>query len=240
MNKYLVGIPVLFGVDHTREAIESCIHEQSDVLIVDNNAPEPVKNVIKEFDGKVIVKVNNQNEFVNPAWNYILQYFLSYKEYTHVVLFNSDAILPPNWPLELDKFYKRFGNMGIPVPYETLDKRFAWQEQDIKVPIKYELIEGGIRGTCIILTRKQVEYIYPIPDGIKVWFGDNWIYEILRKIECVTWMLYNITVYHALSQNIINVPEAIHQIEEDKEWWKLFGEEDKKVIINKYWEQWER
>jgi hypothetical protein len=239
MNKYLVGIPVLFGVDHTREAIESCIHPQADVLIVDNNAPEPVKNVIKEFDGKITVKVNEKNEFVNPAWNYILEYFLRYKDYTHVVIFNSDAILPPNWPLELDKFYKQFGNFAIPVPYETLDKRFAWQEQDINAPIKYELIKGGIRGICIILTREQTERIYPIPDGIKVWYGDNWIYEILRETEQCTWMLYNMTVYHALSQNVSIVPEAIPQIEEDKEWWELFGKEEKKAIINKYWKEYE-
>ena len=37
MNRYLVGIPVLHGVDHTREAIQSAMHEMSDVFVVDNN-----------------------------------------------------------------------------------------------------------------------------------------------------------------------------------------------------------
>lgn len=218
MNKYLVGIPVLHGVDHTREAIESAIHPNSGVLVIDNGSSEGVKGVIKTLGDKINVIVNEVNLFVNPAWNQIIDYFNEHTEYTHVVIFNSDAILPPNWPYELDKFYRTFPG-DIPVPYETQDKRFAWQEQDINRISSVSEITGGIRGTCIILTREQSEKVFPIPEEIKVWYGDNWIYDGLRQDGCKTYLFNNIIVYHALSQNVSINPEAIEQIQNDKKWW---------------------
>lgn len=230
MSRYLVGIPCLHGVEHTREAIESAFHFQSDVLVIDNGASEGVKGIIKSFGDRIKVIVNEKNIYVNPAWNQILKHFMHNMQYTHVVIFNSDAILPPNWPAQLDKFYKRYGGLGIPVPYETQDKRFAWQEQDINSPLQCIEIKDGIRGTCIILTRQQVNWVYPIPDEIKVWFGDNWIYDGLRRLDFSTYLIDNIIVYHALSQNVSICPDAIEEIEGDKAWWESYSKQE----LNKF------
>ncbi len=233
MNRYLVGIPVLHGIDHTREAIESSIHEQSEVLVIDNGSDDGVKAVINGFADSIEVIKNETNIYVNPAWNQILEYFFKNDEYTHVVLFNSDAVLPPNWPLEFDKFYRYF-DWAIPVPREVLDKRFAWQEQDVSRMPSCREIEKGIRGICIVLTKEQARKIYPIPEGIKVWFGDNWIYDILRVLGHNTMLFENVMVYHALSQNVSIVPDAIAQIEKDKEYWHYLGKEDMDEVISKY------
>lgn len=224
-KKYLIGIPCLHGVDHTREAIESAVNDDADVLVIDNGADEGVKKVIYSFGDQIKVIRNEKNVFVNPAWNQVIEYFLN-GEYQNLVIMNSDAIIPSSWCLELDKFYARYFQ-DIPVPHIQLDKRFAWNDQDPAKSVLAEPLVDGIAGICICLTRQQVKWIYPIPDGIKVWFGDNWIYETLRQVGCKTWKLHNLEVYHAVSQNVSIAHGVYDQIEIDKAWWEENGETKK-------------
>lgn len=220
MSRYLVGIPVYLGVGHTIEAIESV---GSDLVIVDNNSEQGIKDYIyNRKDIKVIA--NDKNEYVNPAWNQLMKYFLDHKEYDVLCIMNSDLILPKEWQYGLDIFYSVLG--GIPVAECIDDKTMIPTCNGSR--FEYEELTGGIAGIFICLTREQCEKVYPIPSYIKCWFGDNWIYEILRMTGEKTHLYKNFKVYHAVSQNVSKTEGISQIIEDDKEAWSKYSEQDKK------------
>lgn len=221
--KYLVGIPVLYGVGHTIDAIESAQSESSDVLVIDNNSENLIKDYIYSHDNLMVI-TNDKNEFVNPAWNQIMEYFLRNKEYDVLCIMNSDLILPPKWDKALDLFYDL--SRGIPVGVCIDDKRNIKECHLTSVNIS--LVEGGIAGIFICLTREQCEAVYPIPHYIKIWFGDNFCYEVLRLLDYKTYIYENLELYHSVSQNVSRVEGISAMIEVDKEMWEQHGEQDKK------------
>lgn len=224
--KVLVGIPVLYGPQHCREAIESVIdNENVTVLVIDNGSGPDMINMLSSFPvgkykGKLIVHRNPENVYVNPAWNQILAHFLAedphnQEGYDHLLIMNSDLVLCPNW-------YDVISNYGIVdgilVPHITNNKNELTPKETLKVTEVFE----GTPGVLISLSRVQAKLIYPIPSTIKVWFGDNWIYEGLRKAGYRTFVISNLVAYHSGSQTVSRVPGISEIIEQDKiEWEKL-------------------
>lgn len=222
--RYLVGIPCLFGAYHTTMSIESA-HDIDgvDVLLIDNGAEESVKYVINEFapHQNVTVIHNEQNLYVNPAWNQIIKYFLEHEEYDYLLIMNSDLGLNKNWVNVLDEYFSRVP-YAIPVPVVSDDPNNLTAEVN-SVPTETEL-KDGIAGVLIILHRKHAQKVYPIPDGIKIWFGDNWIYDTLINSGYKIFQLGNLLAYHYHngSQNVQRVDGMAEIIEQDKlEWEKI-------------------
>lgn len=220
--KYLVGIPCFLGVGHTKEAIDSAMNG-SDLLCIDNGAEAGVKDVINN-SGCLVIR-NEKNIYVNGAWNQIMEYFLDHKEYDVLCIMNSDLILPPKWDKALDLFYS-ITNNAIPVG-KTIDDKTKITECHL-TSVNITEVNGGIAGIFICLTRKQCEAVYPIPSYIKVWFGDNFIFEVLQMLGQRTYIYDNIELYHAISQNVSRTEGISHIIEDDKEAWAKYSEQDKK------------
>ena len=80
-------------------------------------------------------------------------------------------------------------------------------------------VTGGLPGIFITLTRKQAELINPITEDCLVWYGDNWIYDILRGCGHKTIILDNLIAHHGLSQTIQRVIGIDKIIEEDTKLW---------------------
>lgn len=232
--KYLVGIPVVTGYNHTIEAVESVLKsDQSELLIIDNNAEPKLKEYFESISDnpRVHIIVNEKNIYVNPAWNQIMKFFLD-GDYDNVIILNSDAILCNDWDKFLDGYYDTLGG-AIPVPRYVKNKTrinpaniyewgfvswYFWKD-DLEEGEKNEY--PSIPGVCICLTREDVELIYPIPDTIRVWMGDDYIYKVLmRKHDRSISIIDNFECYHAISQTVSRVPEISEIIEQDKLAWE--------------------
>lgn len=213
--KILVGIPCLFGAVHTKESIESVINE-SDVLLIDNGADQSVKDVISKYNCHKIY--NKENIFVNPAWNKIIDFFLNNKSYDSLIIMNSDIIMEKGWSDVLNN-----------VPTDVIAiPNLGNLEENIEV-------HSGTPGVFIHLNRKHAKIIYPIPEYCKVWFGDQFIYTVLRNLGYKTIIYHELKAnhYHSGSQNVSRVNGISEIIEEDKKYWELNGEISINEIINK-------
>lgn len=213
--KILVGIPCLYNADATKEAIDSII-DKAKVVLVDNNAEQPVKDVIYSYPYAVVL-TNRENIFVNPAWNQIMKFFLL-TDYTHLIIMNSDLVMQPGWYENLRSFLTNHPDM-IPIPVINGEPGEG-----------FTIVHEGTPGVFICLNRKQVGKVYPIPDYIKIWFGDNWIYEILR-VKYKTVILNNLVAKHYHSQSVSRLPGISEMIEEDKLQWAEHSVEDKMAKI---------
>ncbi len=167
MKKILVGIPVLYHGDVCLQAFKSII-EEADLLIVDNGSEADVKEAINQMhiynNGSIRVGLirNDKNKYVNPAWNQILGSFLDANcPYEQLIIMNSDLVMQPGWS---DKI--KDGISCIPT-----DGSHASDT----------LVTEGTPGVFIHLNKTMAKIAYPIPDAIKIWYGDNWIYDRIRK-----------------------------------------------------------
>lgn len=209
--KILVGIPVIAHAEITRLAIDSVVGE-SDVLVIDNNADATTKLMLMREDISVIE--NEENIFVNASWNVFLDVFLK-TDYDTLVIMNSDLIMQPGWSEKLDS-----NQICIPTDGTHLE--------DV-------VVTEGTPGVFIHLNREMAKIIYPIPDYIKVWFGDLFIFSVLRRLGYQTVVKAGLIANHynggSLSVNIVPNKEAI--IEQDKANWALYGERDIEERISK-------
>lgn len=206
--RIMVGIPVIYDVDCVRRCLEH-IKEADEILIVDNNSTLDIKKLIQPYN-KI---VNDKNIYVNPAWNQLMSYFLDHKEFDTIIILNSDIYLK-NDVIRKIKTLDLDGDKIIPLV--TGVSAF----ENVK-ELKTSVVTDGVPGVFLCMSRKMVELVYPIPAEIKLWFGDNWIFQKLRKAG------YKMTVFNDLqammdwSRSISKLPEATKIIEEDKVAWSL-------------------
>lgn len=230
--KYLVGIPCLYGAGHTKKAIESVAGKANvDIVLIDNGAEPAVKSLLGVYECRDNVTVirNEENIFVNPAWNQIIKHFIDHPEYDYLLIMNSDLILQKDWNLLLDLYFENYPDI-IPLPVILNDSTV--HGMNINLTLQHEQVFEGTPGVLIILNKKHVKIVYPIPSYIKVWFGDNWIFDILRVVGYQTVIAKNLLSYHAWSQNVSKV-EGIHDIiENDKSEWEIKGIKDAERVAD--------
>lgn len=199
-----MGVPVLFGLEYIGGMIDGIVGD-ADLLIIDNGSPVMVKSIINQYAGRyknITVIENDTNVYVNPAWNQIMQYFLKNKKYDQLVIMNSDLFMRGKWAGQLVN-----GISCIPTD--------GSHKED-------QVVMEGTPGVFIHLNREMVELVYPIPNKLKVWFGDNWIYDRIRKAGFKTVIRSGMLATHHQggSKTVQQVQGISEIIEQDKLVWE--------------------
>ncbi len=237
--KILVGIPVLSGYKHTMEAINSILNQQNvELLIIDNNATPDLKELFKNYAhyANFNVKVNDQNIYVNPAWNQIMYAFLNNDEYKGcdlLVIMNSDLTMQNNWSDVLRQCYQS-NPTGCYMPIVVNDCVKLERMKEVNINTQNcEVIKEGAPGIFITLTKEQCRLVYDIPETMKVWYGDNWIYGILRGIGHQTVIPDNLFAFHGLSQTVSKVEGIDDIIAKDRYEWNTNVEPYMNLLIER-------
>ncbi len=216
MGKILIGIPMLYGPEHCRECLESVIYKKDvDVLVIDNGAEKRVKDMLLDYVHlpNFHIIINPENIYVNPAWNQIMQFFLKI-DYKHLIIMNSDLIMHEDWDIV---FRKRVSTVVLPVIVDNFYKVDVESQKGV-------FVFSGTPGVFITMNRKQVELVYPIPSEILVWFGDLWIFTILREKGHHTFIPESLLAKHYWSSTVSKVDGISEIIEKDKLAWEIVRE----------------
>lgn len=208
----LIAIPTIGPADMTKRAIDSVVDE-ADVIVIDNNSDDETKLMLLRDD--IYVIPNETNLYVNHAWNQALELFL-YSESETLIIMNSDLFMQPGWSAKLD-------------PNQICIPTDGSHTEDV-------VVTEGTPGVFIHLSRLMVAYIYPIPDYIKIWFGDQFIYSVLRQLGYQTVVKEGLICdhYNGGSQSVNVVPNKAEIIEQDKANWALYGERDIQERVAKW------
>lgn len=227
--KILVGIPALYGYQHTKNAIESVLNQSDvDLLLIDNGGDEDIKKIVWDYSvhPKFSVITNENNVFVNPAWNQIMRTFLESKykvdraTYDLLCIMNSDLELNKGWSNVVRSMLKENNRRSLSPKVVNDLPRFNRVVDPSNTSCMDVTI--GLPGVFFTLTKEQCKLVYPIPETIKVWFGDNWIFDKLRNNGHSTVVVDNLLAIHGNSQTVSRVPGISEIIEQDKlEWEKI-------------------
>ena len=157
----------------------------TEIIIIDNSL-----SGFNHSSPKVIVITPNENIYVNPAWN------LGVKKAKNeiVALLNDDIILPENFCRDVIAcMNKDMGIIGV--------NQFFIQE----LPQKYHLPEAN---TIILEKANYMDNYYgiamffyksnyvPIPEEIKIVYGDSWIFTRCEKNKKSNYRINGATIYH--------------------------------------------
>ena len=167
---FSVVIPTMWSIPHyTLELVKNLTSCDliSEVIIIDN-APKKYEEKEAYKHNKVIIKQMNQNIFVNPAWNMGVEM----SKCKYVVICNDDVILKPT---EILRF--------------LLNNINAWDCVGL-APGAYEvggsfklnvLKERTFGWGCFMVVKK--DKWNPIPNEIKIFFGDDWLVKTYNKVK---------------------------------------------------------
>lgn len=161
-GRFSVVIPTLQKSNRLDEIISICAtHSLVLEVIVINNAPRS----LTWESSKVRILQQEQNIFVNPAWN--LGAHKARGEYLAIV--NDDVLFDPNALTYAAKILQR-GWYGIVGP----DRSTFTRPMPLSPSHRLARGSGTIFGFGTFMCMRRADYV-PIPEELKIWGGDDWL-----------------------------------------------------------------
>jgi hypothetical protein len=228
---YSVIIPTMWMVDLDRFKaqllqLNNC-DLVSDIVLIDNNPNFPMINKLRLIHN--LHKINhikmNENIFVNPAWNIGVK--MSIGEY--IILLNDDLITNP---LIVDLIAMHDSHFDKDIAVYGMNETCypSWHGHDYTDFIKevgdivsIKPSDGYALGWgCMIIMNRKLWV--NIPDGIKIWFGDNFISDTFHKnklplysywgVKCTEWSqtIRKLDVNHIIEQDKTNYKKILNEI----------------------------
>lgn len=156
-------------------------------LYQDNYYTEVVNNIDnlkKELDFEVEV-ITIENKLVNEAWNE----WVEMSSWEYIMVINDDIIIH-KWTIE--KMIATLEYHTVSCPYYTLwaDNQH-YKTQSTK----------NICWFCYMFKKDDANRLFPIPSDLKLWYGDNRIYNRAMEMNWVGWLG---KIHHRESKTILS------------------------------------
>lgn len=202
--EFTVVIPTIWSSDKIYESVAqlNASYGVGEIIII-NNRPEACKRKIE--GEKVREFVFETNQYVNPSWNF----GVSQARYDKICILNDDAILEDMilhfMTLRLEESW--VGIVGLSKGcYDLSDAHADYRTRNWHL----EPIHVRNRGFGCALFIKKENYV-PIPDDLKIWFGDDWL---IKQLTGKVFRLHGGKVWADMSQSVEN-PEVKHIVDQD-------------------------
>jgi hypothetical protein len=202
--KWSVIIPTMWRSDLILELVQRLSDEPlvGEIIVIDNAVE--VSRMLELCPTKLVALPQKENIMVNPAWNLGVET----AKRKRIALVNDDILFDPGVMFSL----------GVQVG-QVIGLGTSCYEENLIGPPRLEISHDHNYGWgCAILTRR--ESWQPIPAGIKIWYGDNW----LRLKAKISMAVEGLPVKTQMSATSIS-PEFGHMIEQDTENWKNLVDE---------------
>ncbi|MBC8311531.1 MAG: glycosyltransferase [Candidatus Marinimicrobia bacterium] len=198
------------------------------ILFFDNGSTPSFENLLD--DKNIIYLRKEENLFVNPAWNEIFDIV----DTKYLTLLNNDCFV------ESDNYFKdiiphmenndiiisscktknvKFYNPILKYIYQL---KYRLKFQDEKLQFTNNARRQGWLMTINLDVYKSLDY--KIPDYLKVWYGDDWIWSQMLLNDKNTAIYTNKYALHVKGSSTSKIPEIIQSdvknIEKFGDWYK--------------------
>lgn len=207
MKKYSIVIPTLWKSNRTKKLIKDLNDCQyvDEIIIIDNTGTEE-RDILPTIYPKLRMVSKGENIYVNPAWNWGIE--LAKNDL--IALVNDDINFNPYILGQLTKeVFSEFGIIG------QCEQNYKGNNTDEPIIEKWT---GSVRDWgwgCLIMFDKK-DWI-DIPDDIKIWYGDDYIFKCNPAIKS---KIKNFNIETEMSTT------------SDEEVWNCVKEQDKINFIN--------
>jgi GT2 family glycosyltransferase len=220
MNDIVVIIPTMWKYkpfyDFLPDLIES--YYVNEVIVINNdsiNAPRELVDSIAsrqfyKFKTKVFQNEDGSNMGVNPAWNLGVDKSGS----SIICLLNDDVIFDMRLFRKVIKFFDENPDAGV-VGLNPSTPEFN-QRKNVSGEITFEEWQPNMHtygfGSLMFLQRKH--YI-PVPNGLKIYYGDNWLFDIQLRVGRKNYMINDLAHYTPFAQTTKTLPNLQETLEQE-------------------------
>lgn len=197
MNSLSVVIPVYNALDHLKTTLQSVVNNTdnlSELIIVDDASNKETRDFIEGLvmrdDMKVdLIKIRFKNHsWTNAAWNKGVAHANS----DYIAVLNSDITLSPHWDTHLIHKLQR---ATIACPLENRGGTLV----DLD-PVIEATDPKMIKGAAFMFKRRDIGHLFPIPEQLTHWCGDNHLADRANELAGVAWSEHA-TITHAITQS---------------------------------------
>ena len=220
MEKWLICIPVVKNPDVLRECLDQIMHKRGvHITVLLNGADQDVKNFAKPLSDylQITIAENSENVYVTKAWNLFLNLFINSDEYDRLIILNSDLSMQFDWARILRLVWEENPEYVV-TPNVIHDKLDIFKHIPIEVG-EISTVDNP-PGIFITFNKEMAKAVYPIPEQIRVWFNDSYIYAILKALNYPIVTVSNLMCFHHVSTSVNSIAGIHEVIEQDKIAWK--------------------
>ena len=227
--KYTIAIPTYKRANLLKEAIDSCLAQQTVVpfviMVVDNN-PErecETERLLQEYEAipHLFYYKNTQNVGMTGNWNKLFQ--LATTDY--VVMLHDDDLLYNDYIEKINKIINQYGDIDVVYPEiqildnreQNYNKRFSTKIKGMKLyPSDFQfgntcnIVGDCFKRSTLIEENGFNDYFYPSPD-----------YEmhvrLSRRGKAIKLFNYPLVLYRILDNVSLKTETMIRVAEKDKE-----------------------
>ena len=222
--KILVTFPLFADAMPAEQSYDSFNAEDVDIYCIADNPKPDVLELIKRRE--LPIKVwNYVDQFATGCWNQTVEYFLSHPEYDCLRIGFTDVVMQENWKAVLEANWDE--DQAIFANFTPNLERLRTVPRDAVAGTK-TVHMSGTPADCVFLSRKLVELTFPVPEDIKLWYNDEYIFSIMRELGYDTVVVENLFAYH-YGSCILQGPyvgESSARIELDQGNWRAFVRDD--------------
>jgi GT2 family glycosyltransferase len=216
-------------------AVESVVknsapHKVNLYLLDNGSKAKGVHEYMKSIAGAVVIR-NETNRWVYGGWNQLLARALGDKP-EYVCLMSNDVQVAPGWlpPMirEMDRSLGRrylLPNGNFPAGnFEGEVRKYVAGS----VPLLTSKVVPGRSGWLLFFRAEDIPLFYPIPETLKLWYGDDWIHWSLKRngFSCLSVMDSCALHYGSKTLQVMDQSEKVRIIAQDKvEYRRLTGED---------------
>lgn len=182
-----------------------------DIVVIDNDPSKRPRHPTAFLDPKVRLLTRPENIYVNPAWN--LGVMCTRPGNEKICILNDDLIFDLRAFYRADYLLNRFdtGVIGLaPGDHPEITKQPRLTDGIIDIlPWNGEHLWGF--GMLMFLNKRTWK---PIPDSLKMFYGDNWIFDSNRNAGRTNYILTNCfhyTPYSVTSNDFRNQFESVER-----------------------------
>jgi len=228
-----VVLPVLnqiFLTNNLLGYISSNMLRPIEIILIDNASTEDIHSLVQcHKDLNIVYLRQKRNIGVNASWNL----GISLAKGNLISILNNDIIITSFFFKYIDELMSKHKDVGICVPSTTNDKFSVMACQSYPY-IKTSPL--GKREGWAFTIRSEIAKRYPIPESLKMFFGDDYLFANARKENFRIVKMVTNPIYHygsiTIEKNIGNV-RSIKLLKEEREIW----EKVKSSLISKTEEQ---
>lgn len=198
MKKTLsVVVPVYNALPHFKKMLQSLVNNTdslTELIIVDDASDKETQDFIEGLKMRddmnvTLVKIRLKNHsWTNAAWNKGVAHATS----DYIAVVNSDITFSNHWDTHLIHKLQRH---AVACPLE--DRQGTLIELD---PIIEATDPKMLKGACFMFKRRDIGTLFPIPQQLVHWCGDNYIADRANEIAGVAWSEHAI-ITHAITQS---------------------------------------
>jgi hypothetical protein len=185
-NKYTVIIPTLWKSERIFQLLDDLngCDKVGEILLIDN--ANGYNQFIPYQIQKLKVLTPKENIYVNPAWNWGVQR----AENNNIAILNDDI----NFDTKLfDIIDEETLNKGI-IGMDNLNYHFKEFKDGPWLSLMFSGRPRPYGWGCLMLLKKK--HWIPIPENVKIWYGDDWI---MHQNPTPKLVLHNFTIHTEMS-----------------------------------------